>query len=493
MGATRVLASTNEKVGKNIKKLSSGYRINQAADDAAGLAISEKMRAQVRGLDRAGENVQDAISLIQTADGALQESQNVLHRMRELAVQSASDTNEQQIDRAALQAEFEQLLAEVDDTANKTVYNNAPLLTGDFSEKRVTAFATSKPAAGAPQNAGEVVVAWADYKVQPGKYEMSTFTQLKESEVVAHTEKSIQTQPTIMTSKDGQVTATWVPGDVDAERLNGVWNFSIEGSEAIAINAQTGERINKQLISIPAADPDPQVGELDFSPLGKLLITNSNTNPVESDSFTGFVGQVQVAGVVDAKPAKYDHIAMLGNDQTVLETGMTALNFPNTGISVKLKDSLAINEKSNISGLNPAEINVETVNGNGLIVQSGANEGDNVSLSIRQMDAYSLGVALANIRSREDASVAITQCNSAINSISTQRGALGAMSNRFEHKVANLAVSSESLRAAESRIRDVDMAKESTELAKNQILSNAGTAMVSQANSIPQGVLQILQ
>jgi flagellin len=490
MGATRVLSSSNDKIAKNVKKLSSGYRINQAADDAAGLAISEKMRAQVRGLDRAGENVQDAISLIQTADGALQESQNVLHRMRELAVQSASDTNEQQIDRAALQAEFEQLLAEVDDTAAKTVYNNAPLLTGDFSEKRVNAFATTT---GTNANAGEVVVAWADYGVQPGKYEMSTFTQLKESEIKAHTEKSIETIPPLMTSTDGQVTVQWIPGDVDAERLNGVWNFGIEGNEAIAVNSQTGERINKHLVSIPAGDPPPAVGELDFSPLGVLQITNNNDSPVESTSFTGFSGQIQVAGVIDAKDAKYDHIALLGNDQTVLETGMTALNFPNTGISVKLKDSLAIDPNSDIPGLNPADVNVSTLKGTGLVVQSGANEGDNVSVSIRQMDAYSLGVALANIRSREDASVAITQCNSALNSISTQRGALGAMSNRFEHKVANLTVSSENLRTSESRIRDVDMAKETTELAKNQILSNAGTAMVSQANSIPQGVLQILQ
>jgi flagellin len=481
---------TTEHMAKNVRKLSSGYRINNAADDAAGLAISEKMRAQVRGLDRAGENVQDAISLIQTADGALQESQNVLHRMRELAVQSASDTNEQKIDRAALQAEFEQLLAEVDDTAEKTVYNGAPLLTGDFSEKRVTAVATTT---GTNVTAGEVVVAWADYGVQPGTYSMTTFTQLARSPVVQHTEPSIETIPPLMTSTDGQVEVAWEPGEVNEERLNGVWNFSIEGTEAIAVNDQTGERISKQLISVPAGDPPPLVASLDFSPLGKLQITNNNTNPIEADSFTGFTGQVQVAGVIDARPAKYDHIAMLGNDQTLLETGMTALNFPNTGIAVKLKDSLAIDPDSDIPGLNPADVSVETVNGTGLVVQSGANEGDNASVSIRQMDAYSLGVALANIRSREDASVAITQCNTAINSISTQRGALGAMSNRFEHKVANLAVSSESLRSAESRIRDVDMAKETTEFAKNQILTNAGYAMVSQANSLPQGVLQILQ
>ena len=252
----------NSRLAKSAEKLSSGFRVNRAGDDAAGLAISEKMRGQIRGLNMAAKNSQDAVSLVQTAEGALQETHSMLQRMRELSVQSASDTNET-LDRAALNAEFKALAAEIDDTSSKTKFNDTTLLDGTFTSK---------------------------------------------------------------------------------------------------------------------------------------------------------------------------------------------------------------------------------------IIQTGANMNDELSISIGKMDCATIGIATTNdITNQANAKASISACSNAINNVSTQRAELGALQNRLEHKINNLTVSSENLQAAESRIRDLDMAKEMTEFTKNNILSQASTAMLAQANQNPQGVLSLLR
>ena len=262
----------NNNVASSVEKLSSGYRINRAGDDAAGLAISEKMRAQIRGLNMASKNSQDAISLIQTAEGALQETHNILQRMRELAVQAASDTNDGDyeegeegedggVDRAALDAEFQALLKEINDIADQTAFNTRKLLDGSLS---------------------------------------------------------------------------------------------------------------------------------------------------------------------------------------------------------------------------------------GAVIQTGANEGETLDISIEDMSTTGLAINTLSLASRVNAATAISKVNEAINTVSTERSKLGAYQNRLQHKIANLDTSAENLTAAESRIRDIDMAKEMTYFTKNSILTQAATAMLAQANALPQGVLQLL-
>ena len=263
MNTHRQYAINNNNAAKSTEKLSSGYRINRAGDDAAGLAISEKMRAQIRGLDMASKNSNDAISLVQTAEGALTETHSILQRMRELAVQAASDTNDDTVDRVALNDEFQALRSEIDDIASKTAFNGKELLDGNFTAA---------------------------------------------------------------------------------------------------------------------------------------------------------------------------------------------------------------------------------------LIQTGANEGDQLSISIDSMMAADLGLEdTAVITDQTTASTAIGLVDTAINTVSSTRAKLGAIQNRLDHKINNLDTSAENLQAAESRIRDIDMAKEMTTFTKNQILTQASTAMLAQANQAPQNVLSLLR
>ncbi len=285
MNANRQLGINNSGTAKSLEKLSSGFRINRAGDDAAGLSISEKMRAQIRGLNMASKNAQDGISLIQTAEGALDEVHSILQRMRELAVQSANDTNMTEVDREAMQDEVNQLLDEIDEIAKRTEFNTQKLLDGSFSGKKFHVGA----------NQGQSM-------------------------------------------------------EVSIEKMN------VSGLE-----------------------------------LGDLRVTSGYTTTTGSGS----------------------------------------------GAVTSYKDEGILNQ-------NKADLAISTI-------------------------------------------------NDAINKVSTQRSKLGAIQNRLEHTIKNLDNASENLQAAESRIRDVDMAKEMMEFTKQTILQQASTAMLAQANNAPQTVLQLLR
>lgn len=353
----RQYSVNNENVRGSTEKLSSGFRINRAGDDAAGLAISEKMRAQIRGLNMASKNSQDAISLIQTAEAALTETHAILQRMSELATQSASDTNQDDVDREALDAEFQQLKAEITDIATKTTFNKMNLLDGSFGVK-VNAAAS---------NVDEV---------------------------------------------------TGVAFMAASGAAGTVYTFSTTGA-------------------------------------GNPLTVSDGTKIVQVAAVTS-----SLDGARTIEVAEFDITIVTG-------AGFTA------------------------TSLNNAQITMDAT-GEG-IIQTGANAVDTMSITIDDMSAAGLNVDGNNILTREAASTAMTAVNDAINAVSTQRAALGAYQNRLQHKINNLDTASENLQAAESRIRDLDMAKEMTVFTKNTILVQASTAMLAQANSAPQGVLQLLK
>ena len=468
-------------IAKNIEKLSSGYRINRAGDDAAGLAISEKMRAQIRGLTMASKNSQDAISLVQTAEGALQSAHNILQRMRELAVQSASDTNETTIDRDALQKEFAQLITEINDTAAKTKFNDQPLIDGTFA-KSITGATTGNTA---------VNFAWADDRLQAGTATVTFDTILANPPVSAVLGSAAGTATFVVTTKSGPVTATFASNaSVSGEKYNGVWNIILSDGKIVAENLRTGERIDAEVAALSAG-----LATVNLGPLGQLTFSAAtSTATVSDEDFLNITGQIQVTGAVDERLAEYKHVAVLNDGEEVsLETGQTTINFKNGGISLQLKDAIVADKtKSTVTVAGTITISIQKSNGKALTIQTGANEGDNMQLNLGKMDAYSLGIANSRIANRMDASVGITQVNSALNIVSTQRAALGAIQNRLEFKISNLDIGAENLQAAESRIRDVDMAKEMTSFMKNNILFQASTAMLAQANALPQGVLQLL-
>lgn len=372
------LSANNGATSKSLEKLSSGLRINRAGDDAAGLAISEKMRGQIRGLDQAGRNAQDSISMIQTAEGALNETHSILQRMRELAVQSGNDTNTD-VDRGEIQKEINQLTDEIDRIANTTEFNTQKLIDG--SKKGLVEAEESK-----------------------SKIQLNTRADI-----------AIDTAATdIATSGTIILTRTLVTG-------------SFDGSDTAQI----------------------RVG----SP-------NSSLNASVS---------------ADGKTITFD-----GKSITLTNS----------------LESLAVGESITVSVKKAIE--ASTTVGDSFSMQIGANSGQNILVGMNSMKAEAIGVRgsdakALDITSYDKATAAITTINNAIESVSAERSKLGAIQNRLEHTINNLGASSENLTAAESRVRDVDMAKEMMNFQKNNILSQAAQAMLAQANQQPQGVLQLLR
>ena len=411
MNTFRQYSINSTNAASSTEKLSSGYRINRAGDDAAGLAISEKMRAQIRGLNMASKNSEDAISLVQTAEGALTETHSILQRMRELATQASSDTNDSEVvDRDALNEEFSALRSEIDDIADKTAFNGKKLLDGTLGSS-TTIKATSD--------------------IQKG---FQGVTDIKASGFAgseAGTDHTINIS--FKASAAGAGTYTFSYDGVDIDKTD---DFS--AAKSFDLDFGDGRTVS---ISLAAGRTAPTIDD------------GTDTTFGTADDAVTTAGD------------------LLGGDFT---------------------SSLVINVK-----------------GTEATIQTGANAGDELTIGISSMKADALGLstysaqaaadggatagAAIDLKTQTNASAAITSVNDAINTVSTQRSKLGAYQNRLQHKINNLDTSSENLSAAESRIRDLDMAKEMTTYTKNNILVQAATAMLAQANSAPQGVLQLLQ
>ena len=354
MNAHRNMSFNTTNTGKAMEKLSSGLRINRAGDDAAGLAISEKMRGQIRGLDQASRNAQDGISLIQTAEGALNETHSILQRMRELAVQSSNDSNNDN-DRVELQKEVAQLKEEVDRIAKDTQFNNKALLDGTLGTK-----------------------------------------------LDLDTAKS-----TVLT--DGAVDAVSYSGGLSA----GTWTLAGVGD-------------------------------------GSYTLSDGTTTYTSNAVTAGSAGTLSFEGK----------------------------------ISIDVNNSIADD------ALDTLEIEIT---GTEATFHIGANKDENIGLSINDMSQSGLSLTAVDISTQSGANDAITVIQTAIDKVSSERSMLGAKQNRLEHTINNLNVGAENLQAAESRIRDVDMAKEMMNFTKNNILNQAAQAMLAQAKSQPEAVLQLLR
>jgi len=379
LNAWRSLDNVNSSMGKTLEKLSSGLRINRAGDDAAGLAISEKMRGQIKGLDMAVKNAQDAISLIQTAEGALTETHSILQRMRELAVQAASDTNTD-VDRNQVQLELDQLREEIDRISRTTEYNTMKLLDGKIESFRGT----------------------VDAKVVTG-------------------------------------------GNIDLE-ITAVSSKALEGTYIFEVGQLSGGASSALDVKI-------------------TLITAGGMDSV-------------IATIGEASSAALGNITFKWDGDT-----FTIEDFGGALPSGEIVDSAVVR----VEGINTAA--------NQLVFQIGANEGHNIVLGIDDMSAKALGLTTSSLKAtdQDSAERSIMVVDAAIHKVSTARASLGAVQNRLEHTISNLGVASENLTAAESRIRDVDMAKEIMEFTKQQILMQSANAMLAQSNMIPQNVLQLLR
>ncbi|WP_340701078.1 flagellin [Brevibacillus borstelensis] len=442
----RQLNTNTTATSKNIERLSSGLRINRAGDDAAGLAISEKMRGQIRGLDMASKNGQDGISLIQTAEGALNETHSILQRMRELAVQSSNDTNTAD-DRNELQKEISQLKDEIDRISSTTEFNTKKLLNGN-----VAATATVGGTNAAKIGTAEVV----NTNLKSGTYtlEVSGTDNQEIADVLDAGTKIASDDISIKTA---------------ANAAYGQYQLKIEDDKDNAgmkkltlINSATGEVAGSANNVAVGAGKTAELAGIEF----KLDKAENGTINFEVEGDHTFT-------LKDSNGATVATVAATDLNKNEVEIG---------GLKVKFNADIT----------NGTDTSVVVMN-NSLTMQIGANEGQTMNIGISDMSAKALGVAGVDVTSAAGAQSAITTLDNALKQVSSERSKLGAYQNRLEHTINNLNTSSENLTAAESRIRDTDMAKEMMEQTKNNILAQAAQAMLAQANQQPQGVLQLLR
>ena len=539
MNANRMLGIVSNNLAKSTEKLSSGYRINRAADDAAGLAISEKMRSQIRGLTQASTNAEDGISLIQTAEGALNETHSILQRMRQLAVQAANGT-ETDDDRGNIQDEIEQLQDELDRIAETTEFNTMKLLDGSFD-----GIASTNTSAGPKygqysgvhgafitSNITDVSITTNTSATVGGESAIwdAAGTSLTISLANNKTYTQADIDNLIKNAKQEDSTAKNTPAEVTMKFATGVFTASADNSKATApttagvkasadvdfIAANTGKFVGANHIKITSN----KYGE-DYNINLEFLFTANegeesvtlNTAPSYAMSGDTKLGNdsiiTQKAGyqITLMSGKEYtaedieDLLAEAGLNVSVELSGVTdAPDVPNT---LFITDSGYTKTFALTGGKGLGDEDAfltqnryDSVNSTGgMRLQIGANEGQTMEFNIGDMSASALGVSGQSVRVDEQdrASQAITTIDKAIEIVSKQRAALGAVQNRLEHTIANLDTSAENLQTAESRIRDVDMAAEMVEYSKNNILSQASQSMLAQANQATQGVLSLLQ
>ena len=387
MNANRQLGITTGAQAKSSEKLSSGYRINRAGDDAAGFKISEKMRSQIRGLDKASSNAQDGVSLIQTAEGALNEAHSILQRMNELAVQGANDTN-QSIDRDAINQELDALTEELDRISETTQFNKQNLLDGTFADKNL--------------------------------------------QVGANTNQKI--------------------------------SISIDNMNAATLGLKS--------ISYQTTETGTAPTKVKYQGQEYTYKTGATQSKNIHDAISTFKGGASTALTSTTFAQKYDattgSVYFLGKNKDGVDTRFTAA-------SLAMKSTNTYN-KQQIS-------NDITANFKDYVVTSNSKAAASKAIQVG-------GPSVADYNT---ANATLSAVQNAINKVSTQRSALGALQNRLEHTIANLDNVSENTQSAESRIRDTDMADEMVEYSKNNILAQAGQSMLAQANQSTQGVLSLLQ
>lgn len=490
LNSSRQLGVNNSAVSKSLEKLSSGYRINRAGDDAAGLAISEKMRAQIKGLTAASDNSQDAISLVQTAEGGLQEVHSMLNRMQELATKSANGTYTDDVDRRALQDEVDALKDEINRIADSTNFNGIKLLDGTMG--------TGTTGVVAPGSVGATgVVAATDFTFEAPegytiviKADTGGMVKGAETTVWGANDKTL----TVTLAKD----TNYTQADLD-KIMSKVGGTPAEAQGKIKLTVDkdfktgaTGGTI------VAAADGKSAIAKKATvdSVNGKFTVTANKAGNVTS------VLKIDAAGnkgvTVDAANGNTTVHLEAGKEYTASEIN-DLLSKAGAGMSVSYEGKIKAEDFSAETASAGAGITLAGGTGigagGGLKLQIGdTNDSWNqLDLSIADMHVSNLGIGGIDIGNRDGASAAISKITDAINQVSTSRGKLGAIQNRLEHTINNLGVTTENITAAESRIRDVDMAKEMMEFTKNSVLMQSAQAMLAQANQQPQSVLQLLQ
>ena len=532
MNSNRMLGVTSKSQAKSTEKLSSGYRINRAADDAAGLSISEKMRAQIRGLNKASSNAQDGISLIQTAEGALNEQHSILQRMRELSVQAANGVETDE-DREAVNNEISQLQEELTRISETTEFNTMKLLDGSQSGSGSSAGSGPKfgivdatlDGALVTSNVGGIKVATSALATTKAGQETAIWDATGKILTLNLSLNKVYTQDEIdalvANAKQEDSAATGAPAEVKVTLKNGIFNAdsattngtaTAAGIKAVSDEAEVaaGGFVGANKIQFTANKYGVEFNGTTFDfafdkEVGKeevettTAITTSAVNAVTAGEYTIHLAAGKEYTAEDIE----DILAKAGFDFDVTLSGDTP-DEPNTLFATSgatTVGQLTMDGATAGAGLGSAnamwgQAGYEGVSGGaGITLQIGANEGQTMNFTIEDMSARSLGVDgnKVDLSTQEGAQKATTTIDGAIKKVSQARGRMGAIQNRLEHTIANLDTAAENTQNAESRIRDTDMASEMVEYSKNNILAQAGQSMLAQANQSTQGVLSLLQ
>jgi flagellin len=558
MNAYRNYNTNTSALSKNLEKLSSGYRINRAGDDAAGLAISEKMRAQISGLEQASNNVGDGISLVQTAEGALQEVQDMLNRMVTLSEESANGTYQDDVDRENLQAEMDALKEEINRIADSANFNGIQLLNGDMSKNTVVSSPTAVTVTGVNAGAHNGTATAGEFTVDLSQLEFINKSTSKTGTISltiggatvyttatlanAYAGKAIASGATltgaalaasyagkyvqingavysITADSKGVLTlkATKAPTTTAQAAMNVVITAGGAASTSISNNQGNGQSVD--VVTQPVCADANKYAQAKFT-LTSAMLADGNAITIGTTSYTIKVGSTStVSGQNLIDLSAYDgtnnvndmiqeaakQIAKVDNSKFIVttdddKTGNTYIHLTEKKDQIDYsKDWDLSNHGSYTTGdwrgivSYGAIDNSKTTGGLTLQIGDTSDSWNQMNVSINDMHTDSLGIEDISISTQADAANAISIIKDAINYVSSTRGTLGATQNRLEHTANNLSVMTENIQDAESTIRDTDIADEMTAYTKNQILVQSAQAMLAQANSVPQGVLQLLQ
>ena len=453
MNTQRWLGVADAGMKKSLERLSSGYRINRAADDAAGLAISQSFRADIASFKVASRNTQEASSLLQVAEGAMDQIGNMLTRLNELATQAASD-NVGTDERSKINAEAAKLILEIDRIADSTKYGSSSLLNGDFGG---LTSATSADAETALSTAQDLI-----YK---------------------------------FTDTGGSTEDMTVGVAADAVTKEGTWTLAADGTDG-------GMELSNGSVTATATGSS---GVFDFSEIGITLTTTANNQTGNMDTGTIIIDKLGIdtsafaigsdavadTYTITAGSGEITLTGALGSSQsfTGLSDGAQTLDFSSLGITLTLDSDFDTSE-ANLDGM---EVVVSASNEKTFQIGAENNTDNRLSVTISDTTTGENGLDLEDISltNQAGARTALDTLGEAISTLSERRGDIGAYMNRLSYAAANLSSTIENTQAAESVIRDVDMASEMTGFTKNQILLQAGTAMLAQANMAPQQVLAL--
>ena len=539
MNAYRNYTNNTSALSKNLEKLSSGYKINRAGDDAAGLAISEKMRAQITGLETAQKNAKDGISLVQTAEGALTEVHDMLNRMVELADQSANGTYDNETDRANLQKEVQQLKDEINRIADSANFNGIKLLDGSMDAEGIGGGANMSVNFGSV-TAYEAGVSNADPTFSVSLDGLSLKANASSGSLVLNVGGQNITLKFSGATKGSAVSLGSLKLSASSATLGGIKyditvsqgslkfemassvvltagmtlnpSFEVKVGNATGASIESG-LINKgtQIITSGVIGGAEKMATATFE-ITKDMLANGATIKIGDQTFTIDYSKSKdeatgtTIGVKDllTKDGQLDNAAIDEVITRITEAGQnnalfTIGNNGNNQITLQSKTGL---NSATYATLDTADeikkqvaVNAPTQPGKALTLQIGdtSDSFNRLSVSIQDMHVDSLGIEDLDISTQAGAQSAVDKIKAAINTVSSVRGTLGATQNRLDHTINNLSVMTENIQDAESTIRDTDVADEMMAYTKNNILIQSAQAMLAQANQVPQGVLQLLQ